>query len=251
MPRAEGLEAELGAGVHDDRKEPRTRSRMEALYRLSRGSLDQQTGQEQPMTGTPKLVPEPRKTTRIAKYRAAASPSTSCRAHCRERGRVEVALGPDPHEVDIVVGHARHDGLDAGLGVALEGRDLETPRLLEVGSEDGDVVVPREAGDGPARLAREAREVDGSRLLEGQHVDEGLEAGGLVAEVLLIGGVGLVGRASVDRGARERGGDKREGRDADIALRQGVGLRGIARVEEGYGDVAVQSRPKKGSRSVS
>jgi hypothetical protein len=39
---------------------------MEALYRLSRGSLDPQTGQEQPMTGTPKLVPEPRKTTRIA-----------------------------------------------------------------------------------------------------------------------------------------------------------------------------------------
>jgi hypothetical protein len=56
--------------------------------------------------------------------------------------RAVIPLRPNPHEVDVVPGHTVHDRLDAGLRGALEDGYLELAGLLEIGSEDSDVVVP-------------------------------------------------------------------------------------------------------------
>jgi hypothetical protein len=112
--------------------------------------------------------------------------------------------------MDEVLRHPRHDGLDAGLDVALEGRDLELPRLLEVGREDRDVIVARKPWYGPAGLAREAGQVDRARLADREDVEQCLEPRAFVAEVELVGGVGQVGGASRVEGPSGR--DLGEGR---------------------------------------
>ena len=53
------LRAEIGRGVDDDVAVRDELIRMEGRSRVSRGSVEWQTSQEQPMVGTPELVPEP------------------------------------------------------------------------------------------------------------------------------------------------------------------------------------------------
>ena len=130
--RAQGLEAEFGPGVDDDLWRPfgfDRGSRPCIAYRGGRSRSRRDSGNRSPARR--RLVPEPRK---VLAWTESIAPKP-LREHlavgrycCGKGGGDVVALGLDAHEVDVVLGHARHHRLDARLGVALEGRDLELAR---------------------------------------------------------------------------------------------------------------------------